>query len=227
MPRLILQQAVILVVAIVVLFTNLGATRLWDQDEAYFAGAAAEMQRRGDWVTPYFNGELFSHKPPLMFWMMICGYEIFGHSELAARFWSAVCGVAAALLTFHMGRRLFSAEVGFWAALALVTCLMFDVVARAATPDCFLVFFTTLAIYFFATRCERFTPNAADRRRSRRGQTSRASRGMARLGAGLRVDGAGGVGEGADRRVAAGGRHWIVSAVDDTAPPSRAGTHRC
>jgi 4-amino-4-deoxy-L-arabinose transferase-like glycosyltransferase len=31
--------------------------------------------------------------------------------------------------------------------------MMFAVVARAATPDCCLVFFSTLAIYFFATRC--------------------------------------------------------------------------
>lgn len=147
------DQLLIVGAAAVAMFTNLGATRLWDQDEAYFAGAAAEMHARGDWITPYFNGELFAHKPPLMYWMMLAGFRLFGTSEFAARFGSALCGVATALLVYHFGRRLFSRGVGLWAALALGTCLMFDVVARAATPDGYLVFFVSLAVYLFATRC--------------------------------------------------------------------------
>ncbi|MEQ8787587.1 MAG: glycosyltransferase family 39 protein [Pirellulaceae bacterium] len=150
---LLRHQTIVVAVASVALLTNLGATRLWDQDEAYFAGAAAEMHARGDWVTPYFNQELFAHKPPVMYWLMIAGYEVFGRNEFAARIGSALFGVATGLLVYHAGRRLFSPAVGLWSALAIVTCLMFDVVARAATPDCHLVFFTALAIYLFATWC--------------------------------------------------------------------------
>jgi 4-amino-4-deoxy-L-arabinose transferase-like glycosyltransferase len=150
---LLRHQFVIVVVACIALLTNLGATRLWDQDEAYFAGAAAEMFARGDWVTPQFNHELFAHKPPLMYWLMIGGYQLFGRTEFAARIGSALLGVATGLLVYHTARRLFSPTVGLWSALAMVTCLMFDIVARAATPDCHLVFFTALSIFFFVTRC--------------------------------------------------------------------------
>lgn len=144
-------QLIIIILAAIAFFTNLGATSLWDQDEAYFAGTAAEMHARGDWITPYFNGEMFGHKPPFMFWMMMIGYEVLGVSSLAARLPSAFFGIGTALLTYHLGRRLFSAEVGLWAGLAMCSTLMFSVVARAASPDSFLLFFSTLSLYLFVT----------------------------------------------------------------------------
>lgn len=142
---------IILVASVVVLFTGLGATRFWDHDEGYFAGAAAEMYARGDWVVPYFNDEMFGHKPPWMYWMMMAGYSLFGVGELGARFFSAVFGTAAALLTYRLGARLLNPRVGLYAGLVMISCVMFSVVSRAATPDSYLVFFSTLALYIFAT----------------------------------------------------------------------------
>jgi len=144
------HQVLIAAIGLIVFFANLGATRLWDQDEAYFARTAVEMHQRHEWVVPYFNDEVFAHKPPLMFWMMRLGFLLFGVSEFAARFWSAVFALGTALLVYRLGRRMFSAGIGLWAAIALSTALMFDVVARAATPDSFLVFFSTLSLYLFA-----------------------------------------------------------------------------
>lgn len=149
MKRFFRHETWILIAATVAFFTNLGATRLWDEDESFFAATASEMHVRGEWTVPYFNGELFSHKPPFMYWMMLLGYRVFGDSEFAVRFFSAVFGTATALLTYRLGRRLFCAEVGFWAGLAMTSALMFDVVARAATADSFLVFFSVLALYLF------------------------------------------------------------------------------
>ncbi|HTQ38669.1 MAG TPA: glycosyltransferase family 39 protein [Pirellulales bacterium] len=149
MRQTVRHQLWITGVAVVALFANLGATRLWDQDEAFFARTAVEMHQRNEWVVPYFNGELFAHKPPLMYWMMRLGFMLFGVNEFAARFWSAVFGVLTALLVYRLGRRMFNAQVGLWAGLAMTTTLMFEIVARAATPDCFLVFFATLALYVF------------------------------------------------------------------------------
>ena len=63
-----------------------GNTHLWDQDEGYYAAAAAEMHGRNDWITPTFNGKLFAHKPPMMYWGMMIGFQTFGVSELGARF---------------------------------------------------------------------------------------------------------------------------------------------
>jgi 4-amino-4-deoxy-L-arabinose transferase-like glycosyltransferase len=144
--QLVRHQLWIVLAAAVVFFTNLGATYLWDQDETLHATCAREMFQRGDWVVPTFNGEYFFDKPPLMFWCMICGFEWFGVTEFAARFWSAVFGIGTALATYHLGRLLFRAEVGFWGGLIVASSLLFTVSARAATVDSALVFFTTCAM---------------------------------------------------------------------------------
>ena len=143
------HQLLLVGLSALVFFINLGAARLWDIDEAIFSQAAAEMNERGDYVVPYFNHKLFPDKPALMYWGMISAYKVFGVNEFAARFWSAVFGLGAVLLTYQLGRRLFSPRVGFWAGLILATNLNFGIIARAATPDAMLTFFSTLAILVF------------------------------------------------------------------------------
>jgi 4-amino-4-deoxy-L-arabinose transferase-like glycosyltransferase len=138
------DQALIVVVAASVIFFQLGAARLWDRDEPRNAGCAIEMLERGDWIVPVFNAELRAHKPILLYWLMMSAYGVLGVSEFAARFWSAALGVGTVVITYHVGRRLFDAATARWAAVVLATALMFDVAARAATPDSVLIFCSTL-----------------------------------------------------------------------------------
>ena len=105
--------------------------------------------QRGDWVVPFFNAELRAHKPVLLYWLIMSAYSVFGVSEFAARFWSAALAVGTALATYGIGRRLFHANVGLWAAVILATSLMFDVAGRAATPDSALIFFSTAALLVY------------------------------------------------------------------------------
>jgi 4-amino-4-deoxy-L-arabinose transferase-like glycosyltransferase len=142
------HHLIVISVAVIVLFTNLGGPRLWDRDEPRNAGCAAEMLARGDWVVPVFNGELRTHKPVLLYWLMMASYAVFGVSEFSARFASAALSVGTVLLTYHIGRRWFDAQAGLWAAIALATALMFGLAGRAATPDATLIFCSTLAIFF-------------------------------------------------------------------------------
>lgn len=134
---------------VAVLFTNLGGPRLWDRDEPRNAGCALEMRDRGEWVVPWFNGELRVHKPILLYWLILNAYAMFGVSEFSARFWSATLAIGTVLLTYAIGQRLAGPRVGFWAGLILLTTLMFDVAARAATPDSVLIFCVTLALAAF------------------------------------------------------------------------------
>ncbi|MCY2986401.1 MAG: glycosyltransferase family 39 protein, partial [Planctomycetota bacterium] len=149
MRRIWMHLALIIVVAGIALFTNLGGPRLWDRDEPRNAGCALEMLQRGDWVIPFFNGELRAHKPALLYWLIMSAYSLFGVNEFAARFWSAVLGMGTALATYGIGRRLFHARVGLWSAVILSTSLMFDVAGRAATPDSTLIFFSTLSLLVY------------------------------------------------------------------------------
>jgi hypothetical protein len=108
------------------------------------------MFQRGDWVVPMFNGQMFPEKPPLMFWTMMAGFELFGVNEWGARFFSAVLGVGTALVAFHLGRILANDRVGLWTGLITASTLVFTISARAATVDSALTFVTTLAFLMFA-----------------------------------------------------------------------------
>ena len=142
--------ALVLAVALATFFTQLGAARLWDRDEPRNARCAYEMWQRHDWVVPTFNDELRTHKPVLLYWCMMSAYEVFGVSEFAVRFWSAALALVTVAATYALGRRLFDPQAGFWAAIVLATTLMFNVAARAATPDSLLICCCTLALVAYA-----------------------------------------------------------------------------
>ena len=48
----------------------------WEPDEARFVYVAREMVASGDWLVPHRHGELYAHKPPLMFWLINLGESI-------------------------------------------------------------------------------------------------------------------------------------------------------
>lgn len=138
--------AVLVGLCLLILWSGLGGSRLWDQDEGYYASVAVEMNSRGDWLVPTFNQELFAHKPPLMYWGMLAGFKLFGVNEFSARFVSAVFGTGMVLLTYWLGRMIFGKMTGWIGALVLLSSVMFTVVARSATADAHLGFFVLLAI---------------------------------------------------------------------------------
>jgi 4-amino-4-deoxy-L-arabinose transferase-like glycosyltransferase len=140
---------VVIAAAMLTFFVGLGRGQLFDEDESLNAECGREMFVRGDWIVPTFNHELRTAKPILTYWFMLTSYHLFGVSEFAARFWSAVLGVGTCVLTYHIGCRLFSRRAGFFAGVILASCMMFTTVARASTPDSILIFFITLALFLY------------------------------------------------------------------------------
>ena len=96
------QASFVAAVAALVMLSNLGGSRLWDRDEPRNAGCAREMLARRDLVVPYFNGELRTHKPVLLYWCIMASYEVFGVNEFAARLPSALCAIGSALCVYRM-----------------------------------------------------------------------------------------------------------------------------
>jgi 4-amino-4-deoxy-L-arabinose transferase-like glycosyltransferase len=140
------HQFWILLAASAVFFVGLGNARLWDEDETEYSRVAREMMLRGDWVVPTFNYQPWLEKPVFVYWLMIGSFYLFGVTEFAARFPSAVFAIGTALLAYHLGRRLFRPRVGLWAGLVLATTLNFVIIGRAATHDAALIFCTTASL---------------------------------------------------------------------------------
>jgi 4-amino-4-deoxy-L-arabinose transferase-like glycosyltransferase len=120
---------------------------LIDRDEPRFAEASREMIQRGDYVVPYFNGQLRLDKPPLTYWAQVISFKIFGENDFAARFPSTIAAALVAMLIFAWGNRISGEKVGWWAAIMFTLCLQTFVHAKAAVADMWMVLFVTLAFW--------------------------------------------------------------------------------
>lgn len=83
---------------------------LWPVDETRYAGVAWEMWLRGDFLVPYINGEAYSHKPPLLFWLIHLGWALFGVTDWWPRLVAPLCALAAVPLTLRLARLLWPQE---------------------------------------------------------------------------------------------------------------------
>lgn len=138
----------LLLLGAVLFLPGLGRTDLWNPDEPRYAEVAREMRLTGDYLVPRFNGELYSQKPPLLFWTMCLAAMLRGElDEVAVRLPAAVSGVLVLPVIFGIGRRLFNRRTGWIAAVVFGTCINIMLQARTAQIDMLLVLCVTLAMY--------------------------------------------------------------------------------
>jgi len=83
-------------------FNHLGTLSLMDKTEALFVEVGHQMMLRNDWVTPYWNNELFFDYPVWGYWMVGLSFRIFGVSEWAARLPVALAASSVVLAGFGL-----------------------------------------------------------------------------------------------------------------------------
>jgi 4-amino-4-deoxy-L-arabinose transferase-like glycosyltransferase len=127
-------------------FFGLGLLALVGPDEPRYAEVAREMFVSGDYVSPRLCGCLWFEKPVLLYWMSAASYHLFGVSEFAARFPSAVAASAALFFLCGVLRRFASYGLALAAGLVLVTSGIFIAYARVAIPDMALTGAMTVAL---------------------------------------------------------------------------------
>jgi hypothetical protein len=144
------QVALLLAFCFAVYFVNLGQWDLWSPDEPRYGQVAREMVNGGDWILMHFNGKMYTDKPPLFFWLIaFSSYLWGGFTSFAVRFPSALFGTLAVLLTFFIGKRLYSSRMGFISGLLLASSHEFAYLSTRANIDATLTFFTTLSLLCF------------------------------------------------------------------------------
>ena len=137
----------------------LGVRDLFVPDETRYAEIPREMVAGGDWVVSHLNGLRYFEKPVLGYWVHAAAQLLFGESNFAVRFPSAMAVGLSALLIFMLVYRVrrkdsdgddFSPTL---AALIFLSCIeVFGVGSTATLDSLFSLFLTaTISAFYFAT----------------------------------------------------------------------------
>lgn len=147
--------ALLLIVAACLSFIGLGKLPLLEPDEGRNAEVAREMVVTHDWITPHYDGLPYLDKPVVLFWMIAAAFRAFGMSAWAARFPEALAALAAVLLVWLMGRKMFCARAGLMAGLILATSPLFFGLARTVIFDMPLAALVAASLFcFWLNRCK-------------------------------------------------------------------------
>lgn len=118
----------------------------WPVDEPRYGEIAMEMARNGDFLLPRLNGEVYTHKPPLLFWLGNAIAPFTGWERgLPLRLVSALAGAASVLLTTLLAARLAGPRAGRLAGLVLVLVPLELAISEAAMFDTLLAACVALA----------------------------------------------------------------------------------
>ena len=91
---------------------------------------AWEMWSHGHWLVPYNNGQPYSEKAPLLFWLIHAGWFVFGADDIWPRVLEVLIGGAQLVLISMLARRLFPSrpwmtKAAPWMLLALGYAFLF------------------------------------------------------------------------------------------------------
>ena len=130
---------------------GLGSRDFWAPVEPRYAEIARVMFLKNQWLVPTINGNLYTDKPILYFWLVLIGAKFFGVvNEWTMRLPAALGGVGFVVATYLIGRDLVSSRVGFISAVILATAMRVLWEARWAHVDTVFCALFALALYFGA-----------------------------------------------------------------------------
>src|SRR5947207_2874623 len=96
---------------------TIGSGDLYSQTEGQYAGAAREMIQSHQWLLPTNDGIPRLQKPPLLYWLIIISFKLFGVNAAAARLPVALAVVASVALFCLIGEKVTDYWPGFVAGL--------------------------------------------------------------------------------------------------------------
>ncbi len=112
-------------------------------DETRYVSVAWEMWLRGDFLVPHLNGAPYSHKPPLLFWMINAGWAVVGVTDWWARLVAPLFGFGSLLLAAALARRLWPASQAWLIApLFLLGSFYWDLFTTVTMFDLIMCFWT-------------------------------------------------------------------------------------
>ncbi len=129
-------------------FIPLFSRTLIQIDETRYVTVAWEMWIHSNWLVPYLNGEVYHHKPPLLFWLINLTWAIFGVNDWSPRLISGCFSLASLWLLVYLARQLWpqDSQIAESAPFILLACLLWSLFSTVAMFDIMLAFFTLLGM---------------------------------------------------------------------------------
>jgi 4-amino-4-deoxy-L-arabinose transferase-like glycosyltransferase len=125
----------LIALAILLHVATIGWGDLYSETEGQYAGAAREMVTAHQWLVPTNDGIPRLQKPPLLYWLIVVSFKLFGVSAAAARLPIALAVVATTALIFLIGERLTDYWRGFLAAVIYLSLSGTFLLARIIMPE--------------------------------------------------------------------------------------------
>ena len=121
---------------------------------------AWEMWNQGHWLVPHINGQPYSEKAPLLFWLIQGGWFAFGVNDVWPRVLEVLIGGAQLVLISLLARRLFPsrpwmAKAAPWMLLALGCAFLFGL---QIMYDGLLAMWTLAALLCLTPKMQRAEP---------------------------------------------------------------------
>lgn len=141
---------ILFILTAVLLLVNIPRGDLAGYDDAVYAHEGKLMLATGDWWNVWLNGKLDFDKPPLFIWLEAASFAVFGVSDAAAKFPSALLGLGTLVLVYAVARELTRDHwISALAMLVLATTQYFLKYAMHAMTDVPFAFLFTLAIWAY------------------------------------------------------------------------------
>ncbi|MBI1831959.1 MAG: glycosyltransferase [Planctomycetes bacterium] len=119
---------------------------LLEPEEARYAEIPRQMLQEGRIVTPILHGEDYWQKPPLLYWLVMVSYQIFGIHDWVARLAPMLAGIACVALTTAWGWRALGFWSGFVSGSILALSIRFLYLAGMLAMDGLLCAFVIAAL---------------------------------------------------------------------------------
>ncbi|MEW6386431.1 MAG: glycosyltransferase family 39 protein [Thermodesulfobacteriota bacterium] len=123
--------------------------------EAMYALIPKEMWDSGQWLLPFLNGARYLDKPPLLYWLNLLAYQIFGVSELTARLPILAFALGEIWFTYLIGLRLLGPRAAWLGGLILLSSVGFFALHLQILTDHLISLTLTGSLYFLLRWQER------------------------------------------------------------------------
>ena len=123
-------------------------TGLFDVDEGFYGAVVAEMNRRHEWITPFFNGHPWFEKPILLYWLAKPCMMLFG-PDFGPRLPSVLCTIGLFLVCGYFAKRRYGVTAQSLTIFCLGSSILVLAVGRLMMTDAPLNLALTTAFLSF------------------------------------------------------------------------------